>query len=83
MITQTEKYVEISYADLNIDERQLDELAEKGLAMIQNNKKDLVNYAISKMMSDVLYDSEPDAIPKKKIDKLKEKIKLVIEQGEL
>ena len=79
MKTHTEKYVEISYSDLNIKEDQLDELAQRGLEMIQNRKKDLVDYAIRRLMSDVLYDSEPDATQKEKLDILKRKIKLEIE----
>ena len=79
MNTQTEKYVEISYGDLNLNERQLDELAEVGLKMIQNNKKDLVNYAVNKMLSDIVYEAGPEAPEQQRLDILRETIKLEIE----
>ena len=80
MKTQTEKYVEISYEDLNIKENYLDDLSKVGLNMIQNNRKDLINYAINKMMEAINFESEEDTTPNDKIKKLSEKIKLVIER---
>jgi len=80
MKVQTEKYVELDYSELNLDEYQLEGLAKLGLNMIKENQKHLVDYAINRLLSDVIYDSEPDVTTKKKLDILKQKIKLEIEK---
>lgn len=70
----------MDYSELNLNSNQLDELSKIGLNMIKDDKKHLIDYAINKIMSNVVYESGPDSTPDNNVDILKQKIKLFVER---
>lgn len=81
MNIQTEKFVEMSFHELGLKEKDIDELSAIGLRFISENKKDLANYAINKFLSDIIYENGPDISDKKRINILKETIRLKLDEN--
>jgi hypothetical protein len=82
MKIETEKYIEFTYDELNLSDKELDKLYEIGLNNIKENKRYIIEYTVNKILEDAI----PDILNEKdknrnKIDILKEKIKIAIKRS--
>lgn len=73
-----EKYVEMSYEELNLKEKDLDALCDLGLDLIKDDRKYLIDYTINRLMIDILEKVHPDTNHEEKVDLLKSYIKIRI-----
>lgn len=75
-----EKYVEISFDELNLKKEDVDSLCEIGIQLIKKDPRSLVEYTINQLMNNVIDALESKTTPKKKIALLKQYIKVQIQK---
>jgi hypothetical protein len=71
-----EKYVEFDYDELNLNEEELDELCSLGIELIKEDKRSLVEYAVNKLMIEVVGSLHAETNSKEKVELLKKYIKI-------
>jgi hypothetical protein len=77
MKMEIEKFYEFSYDELGLTDKDLDVLYEMGLQRIKSDKRRIIEYFINEIFTETMLEKPYE---KKKIDFLKEKIKIILEK---
>lgn len=78
MKVKDDQYMEVSYEELNLSEKDLGNLCSLGLKLIEDDRKTLIEYAVNQLMQDSLETVEPNTKTKQKVDNLRKYIKMRI-----
>lgn len=76
-----EKYVILPPEELGLNEEDMEKLAILGLELIQNDKKELANYAINHILMDFTDKVTEQKLLKTKFKKIRENLRLLVKEG--
>lgn len=79
MKLEVEKFYEFSYDELNLSDEDVNTLYEIGLQRIKQDKKKVVEYVVNQIFLESVIE-KPFLSENKKLDILKEKIKIIVEK---
>lgn len=79
MKLEVEKFYEFSYDELNLSDEDVNKLYEIGLQTIKQDKRKVVEYVVNQIFLESIIE-KPLLLENKKLDILKEKIKIIVEK---